>query len=80
MFSALQNVVPSHLMDTTLFPFQTIRATGEASEDGDKAFDFEPLPSPMPQPASEAVSITSHFDEPGNALPRKAVIPISTAH
>ena len=46
MFTALQNVVPSHLMDNTLYPFTTLQTTGEASEDGDKAFDAEPMPSP----------------------------------
>ena len=44
MFSALQTVVPSHLMDRQLHPFQTIRATGVASDDGDKAFDTEEFP------------------------------------
>jgi len=44
MFSALQNVVPSHLLDARLHPFSTLQATGEANEDGDKAFDEEPLP------------------------------------
>jgi tRNA 2-thiocytidine biosynthesis protein TtcA len=44
MFTALQNVVPSHLMDTTLYPFKSIKATGVADEGGDKAFDVEPLP------------------------------------
>src|SRR5690606_35559918 len=44
MFSALQTVVPSHLMDRKLHPFQTLHATGVASDDGDKAFDEEPTP------------------------------------
>ncbi len=46
MFNALQNVVPSHLMDRSLFPFETLRASGEAHEDGDKAFDEEPCAPP----------------------------------
>jgi tRNA 2-thiocytidine biosynthesis protein TtcA len=46
MFNALQNVVPSHLLDRSLFPFETLRATGEANEDGDKAFDEEPCAPP----------------------------------
>ncbi len=45
MARALQNVVPSHLMDRALFPFETLVPTGVASEDGDKAFDAEDLPS-----------------------------------
>ena len=39
MFSALQNVVPSHLMDGTRYDFAGLKATGVASVDGDKAFD-----------------------------------------
>ena len=74
MFSALQNIVPSHLMDRSLFPFETIRATGEASEDGDKAFDDEPLPTVAPALPPEEP------DNRGNASGARAVIPISTAH
>jgi tRNA 2-thiocytidine biosynthesis protein TtcA len=74
MFSALQNIVPSHLMDRSLFPFQTIRATGEASEDGDKAFDDEPLPSTVPPLLSDEPDAT------GNASSARTVISISTAH
>ena len=44
MLSALQNVVPSHLMDRKLYPFETIQTTGLPVEDGDTAFDDEPLP------------------------------------
>ncbi len=39
MFSALQNVAPSHLMDGTLHDFRGLTASGVASPDGDKAFD-----------------------------------------
>jgi len=76
MFSALQNIVPSHLMDRSLFPFQTIRATGEASEDGDKAFDDEPLPAVTVEPALPS----DEADLMGNATGARAVIPISTVH
>jgi tRNA 2-thiocytidine biosynthesis protein TtcA len=76
MFSALQNIVPSHLMDRSLFPFETIRATGEASEDGDKAFDDEPLPRAEATPAVE----TAWHAPAGNAAAPKPVIPIATAH
>ena len=44
MFSALQNVVPSHLMDGNRHDFKGLKATGVASEDGDKAFDSEEFP------------------------------------
>jgi tRNA 2-thiocytidine biosynthesis protein TtcA len=46
MFTALQNVVPSHLMDHTKHDFKNIRPTGIADENGDKAFDAEDLPTP----------------------------------
>ncbi len=45
MFSALSNVVPSHLMDTGQFPFAALRATGVADPRGDIAFDEEPCGS-----------------------------------
>jgi tRNA 2-thiocytidine biosynthesis protein TtcA len=77
MFSALQNIVPSHLMDRSLFPFETIRATGEASEDGDKAFDEEPLPRAEAAPALEPSAWPASA---GNASAPKPVIPIATAH
>jgi tRNA 2-thiocytidine biosynthesis protein TtcA len=39
MFRALSNLVPSHLMDRKVFDFAAVRANGEASGEGDKAFD-----------------------------------------
>ena len=39
MFRAIQNVTPSHLVDSKLHDFKSIKATGVASEDGDIAFD-----------------------------------------
>jgi len=41
MFRALSNLVPSHLMDRTLFDFAAVRAAGKAPEEGDHAFDRE---------------------------------------
>jgi tRNA 2-thiocytidine biosynthesis protein TtcA len=43
MFTALQNVVPSHLMDTKRHDFKNIHTTGVPQVDGDKAFDAEEL-------------------------------------
>ncbi|WPB56481.1 tRNA 2-thiocytidine(32) synthetase TtcA [Xylophilus sp. GOD-11R] len=48
MFTALQNVVPSHLLDGTLHDFKGLKPTGVASEDGDKAFDSESFVAPTP--------------------------------
>ncbi len=60
MFTALQNVVPSHLMDRRQHGFADLKATGVANPDGDKAFDpddgdlaFAP-PAP---PAQQAVAM-----------------------
>ena len=39
MFTAMGNIVPSHMMDRKLFPFASIRATGVADAGGDIAFD-----------------------------------------
>ena len=41
MFSALQNVVPSHLMDRKRYDFAGLQATGQPDADGDLAFDAE---------------------------------------
>ena len=46
MFTALQNVVPSHLMDARLHDFKNLQITGMADPDGDIAFDEAPLPAP----------------------------------
>ena len=72
MFTALQNVVPSHLMDRGLHPFATLEATGEPDDHGDKAFDDETVAAPLAQ--------TERFVKVGNAAPDRSVIPISTTH
>ncbi len=50
MFTALGNVVPSHLADRKLYPFTTLKTSGVGDRDGDKAFDRDdtscaPVPS-----------------------------------
>ena len=52
MFRAMATVVPSHLADRKLFPFETIQATGVADPQGDRAFD--PEDEPCATPAAEA--------------------------
>jgi len=59
MLKALQNVVPSHLMDRQLFPFETLQTTGEPNEDGDMAFDEEPLPVPATLPGEQIISLSA---------------------
>ena len=39
MFTAMGNIVPSHMMDRNLYPFTTLQTTGVADPAGDKAFD-----------------------------------------
>ncbi|MBA2676537.1 tRNA 2-thiocytidine(32) synthetase TtcA [Ramlibacter sp.] len=57
MFTALQNVVPSHLADGTLHDFKGLTATGVADADGDRAFDAEEFPVATALPALQVVRI-----------------------
>ncbi len=60
MFTALANVVPSHLMDRNLYPFETVRATGVADPAGDMAFDaehFDLTPAPDEIPAVQTIAL-----------------------
>ena len=47
MFTALQNVVPSHLMDAKLHDFKNMLTTGVPDANGDKAFDAEEFAPPQ---------------------------------
>jgi len=47
MFTALQNVVPSHLMDSQRFDFKGLKTTGIPDEAGDTAFDAETFNAPV---------------------------------
>ena len=59
VFTALQNVVPSHLADNNLFDFRSLKL-GDVVEEGDTAFDGPQfgeelsLPEPFPVPVSVA--------------------------
>jgi tRNA 2-thiocytidine biosynthesis protein TtcA len=46
MFSAMGNIVPSHMMDRNLYPFTTHKATGEPDSEGDRAFDDDDCATP----------------------------------
>jgi len=43
-FNALSRITPSHLMDSNLFNFHGLRASGSPEVDGDIAFDESPYP------------------------------------
>ena len=57
MFTALHNVVPSHLMDAKRHNFKDIQTTGVPSADGDKVFDEEEFPSAA-LPGSQVISLS----------------------
>lgn len=63
MLTALQNVVPSHLMDRQLFPFETLKTTGVADANGDTAFDEEELPlTPATLPGEQIIQLMPGAD------------------
>ena len=41
LFTAMGNIVPSHLMDRNLYPFTSLQTTGVVNPGGDRAFDEE---------------------------------------
>ncbi len=47
MFTALHNLVPSHLMDAAQHNFADLKTTGQPNADGDRLFDREPI-APAP--------------------------------
>jgi tRNA 2-thiocytidine biosynthesis protein TtcA len=57
MFGALQNIVPSHLMDGTRYDFKGLKTTGVPSDEGDKAFDAESYPTPAGLPGLQVVRL-----------------------
>jgi tRNA 2-thiocytidine biosynthesis protein TtcA len=57
MFTALQNVVPSHLADGTQYDFKGLTVDGEPRDDGDKAFDAEDLPAATGLPSLQVIKI-----------------------
>ena len=60
MLHALQNVVPSHLMDAKLHDFKSLQATGRAMPDGDKGFDHESFDSTDEACGSNASEDAAH--------------------
>ena len=56
MFTALHNVVPSHLMDATQHNFKDIKITGLPCTDGDQVFDDEDF-AVLSLPAMQLVTV-----------------------
>jgi tRNA 2-thiocytidine biosynthesis protein TtcA len=54
MFNAMGHIVPSHMMDRNLYPFQTLQATGVADAGGDRAFDEDEESCASPAAAAGA--------------------------
>ena len=54
MFNAMGHIVPSHMMDRNLYPFQTLQATGAADAGGDRAFDEDEESCASPAAAAGA--------------------------
>jgi tRNA 2-thiocytidine biosynthesis protein TtcA len=63
MFNALGKVVPSHLMDASLFDFKGLHTTGAADPNGDIAFDDDPCSTETTPPAEGATIQFRPFDE-----------------
>ena len=56
MFTSLQNVVPSHLMDPKHHNFKDIQTTGIADDNGDKGFDEETF-APVSLPGLQVLTL-----------------------
>lgn len=57
LFSALQNVVPSHLADTALFDFAALHCGQNLPHGGDIGFDREDFSDPLPPEDESADSV-----------------------
>jgi tRNA 2-thiocytidine biosynthesis protein TtcA len=51
LFTAMGNIVPSHMMDRNLYPFTTLQTTGVVNPGGDRAFDDDEDCGPRDTPA-----------------------------
>jgi len=48
MFSAMQDIKPSHMLDRKLYDFEGLKPTGVEDPEGDKAFDPEVFKEALP--------------------------------
>lgn len=53
MFTAMGNIVPSHMMDRNLYPFTTLKTTGVPDAGGDRAFDDDESCAPAAPAADD---------------------------
>lgn len=61
IMQALQNVVPSHLLDSKIHNFKDLEITGIADPDGDKAFDEEEITAEvLPSIDADSIPIARH--------------------
>ncbi|WP_299659727.1 tRNA 2-thiocytidine(32) synthetase TtcA [uncultured Psychromonas sp.] len=61
MFTAMQNVVPSHLADTSLFDFKSITKDSGVIDGGDIAFDKESFKQPASEQLANQVTADNEF-------------------
>jgi tRNA 2-thiocytidine biosynthesis protein TtcA len=59
LFTAMGNIVPSHMMDRNLYPFTTLQTTGVVNPEGDRAFDDDDDCGPTPS----STAIKLHRDD-----------------
>ncbi|HLS42409.1 MAG TPA: tRNA 2-thiocytidine(32) synthetase TtcA [Paenalcaligenes sp.] len=71
VFGALNKVVPSHLMDTELFDFNALRATGQPDAEGDIAFDSEDFDAPLMHPFADAETQHAEENKEDTSSPRR---------
>ena len=57
IMQALQNVVPSHLLDRKLHNFRDLQTTGIPDADGDKVFDEEEIAPPLATIAVDSIPL-----------------------
>jgi len=57
MFSAMQDIRPSHMLDKKLYDFVGLKTTGTPNPDGDKAFDPEVFKEALPKTALSSAMI-----------------------
>ena len=63
MFTALQNIQPSHLLDSSLYDFQGVKTRGGPVPDGDTAFDPEPFEPAVEEILSLSKGLKSGLNE-----------------